>query len=63
MNSFKFGDKVENPDASPDNPIAVGYFVETIRRRGKLNPGKWARLTDRKGWFWEVKYDALVACE
>ena len=39
--------------ASETNPIRDGYYVETVYRSGKLNPGTWYRLTDCNGGFWE----------
>lgn len=47
--------------ASMNNPHKVGTYVETIRRRGRMNPGKHYRVTDGKGDFWEVPKDnALI---
>jgi hypothetical protein len=46
--------------ASEDNPIRDGIYVETIRRRGKLDAGTFYRLTDGRGRFWEFPV-ALVA--
>jgi len=37
-----------------------GMFVETIYRTGVLNPGKFYRLTDGAGKFWEFQADATV---
>lgn len=49
----KFGDMVRGVFASESNPIRDGMYVETIRRTGRMNPGKFYRLTDGKGKFWE----------
>ncbi len=58
-----FGDRLLNPAASVGNPTRIGVFVETIVRRGRMNPGRWARLTDKQGLFWEVMQDSLVRCD
>jgi hypothetical protein len=48
----KFGDKLENPVASVENPHRIGMFVRKVRRTGKLNPGLWYEMTDGTGDFW-----------
>lgn len=55
-----FGAWFRNLYASENNPTRTGMYVETIRRRGKMNPGRWYRLTDGKGAFWEVLAKDLV---
>lgn len=35
----KFGDLVENGWASEGNPTRRGYFVQSFRRTGRMNPG------------------------
>ena len=52
--SPKFGDILENPFASTDNPHKKGIFVKEFRRTGKLNPGLIWELTDGNGNFWET---------
>lgn len=46
--------------ASPDNPIRDGMYVETIVRMGRLNPGKFYRLTNGKGKFWMYPAHATI---
>jgi hypothetical protein len=52
MSEPEFGERIRGNYASVDNPIREGYYVRTIIRTGRLNPGKWYQLTDRKGRFW-----------
>jgi len=56
----KFGQKVRGIYASVDNPYRDGYFVEVVRRTGRMNPGVWYRLTDAHGRFWEYKDDSVI---
>lgn len=56
---FKFGEKVENLKAGPDNPYRRAYFVRSFTRRGRLNPGHIAELTDGTGYFWETEVGNL----
>lgn len=58
-----FGDLVENPAASPDNPTRCGYFVRRGVRSGKLNPGPFAEITDGRGKFWESRIETLIVIE
>ena len=53
MTHPKFGQRIRGVWASVDNPIRDGYFVEVVRRTGRLNPGVFYRITDGKGRFWE----------
>ena len=51
---IQFGDAILNRAASESNPRRVGYYVETVRRKGRVvNPGTYLRLTDKRGDFWE----------
>lgn len=54
----KFGDWMKNTSASESNPIRFGMFVEVITRTGRVNRGKFFRLTNGKGEFWMVPPDA-----
>ena len=47
-----FGEPMRGIWASESNPTRDGYYVETIRRTGRFNPGTFYRMTDRKGKFW-----------
>lgn len=49
-----FGQRIRNPAASIFNPHCDGYYVETIVRTGRANKGRWWRLTDGHGVFWEI---------
>lgn len=61
---FVFGrTKVRGVFAGEGNPHRDGIFVEHIRRTGKMNPGRWLRLTDGKGDFWEFEMNAVVIWE
>lgn len=50
----KFLDIIENGWASESNPRKYGYYLKTIHRSGRLNPGKYFTLTNGKGDFWET---------
>jgi len=58
--SVRFGDRVRNVKASPDNPRRDGIFVCIITRAGKLNPGRVARITDGEGYFWTTPEENLI---
>lgn len=61
IETWHFGDVVENQWASLDNPTRRGYFVRYIDRTGRLNPGRYAEITDSYGKFWECPVsDKLV---
>lgn len=47
-----FGELVRGVYASENNPQRDGMYVETIVRKGRMNPGKFYRLTDGRGKFW-----------
>jgi len=50
----KFGARILNNAAGKSNPWRIGYYVETIVRKGRvMNPGTYLRLTDKHGDFWE----------
>lgn len=51
----KFGDLVENGWASEGNPTRRGYFVQSFRRTGRMNPGLTWEITDGRGKFWEFR--------
>lgn len=55
-----FGERLRSKYASEANPIRDGFYVETIRRTGRLNPGKYYRLTDKHGKFWEFPADSVI---
>lgn len=52
--NVRFGDEIENGAASHDNPRRRGFFVRKDVRTGKVNPGPYVELTDKRGHFWEV---------
>jgi hypothetical protein len=56
----RFGDRMRGIYASESNPQRDGFYVETIRRRGRLNKGSSYRLTDGNGRFWEYPVDSVV---
>lgn len=53
---FKFGDLISNGFASDDNPTKTGFFVRTVRRTGRLNPGMHVELTNGKGKMWQTPW-------
>ena len=56
----KFGDRVRGIYASESNPERDGFFVEVVRRTGKMNAGTFYRLTDGKGRFWHYPARSTV---
>ncbi len=68
MKHPKFGDKVINRFAGYLNPRKEGIFVEVKRKSHKNNYGithkeVTYRLTDGKGYFWEVVPQAIKVKE
>lgn len=57
----KLGQWLRGIYASKDNPQRDGMYVETIRRTGRLNPGKFYRITDGKGRFWSYPANSVAA--
>jgi len=55
-----FGDLMRGVHASADNPQRDGYYVRTICRTGRLNPGKFYELTDKRGRFWRYPSKGVV---
>lgn len=55
----RFGDKLRNSHASESNPQRDGFYVETVERTGRLNPGTFYRITDGSGAFWETPADSV----
>lgn len=49
----QFGDKMRNLVAGEGNPRRDAYFVKQKTVTGRLNPGTWYTMTDRKGNFWD----------
>jgi len=56
----KFGERMRGIYASVKNPQRDGFYVETIRRTGKMNAGKGYRLTDGHGDFWEYPAESTI---
>ncbi len=54
----KFGDTVRGIHASEKNPQRDGFYVQTVRRTGKMNAGTFYRLTDGHGRFWEYPVES-----
>lgn len=50
-----FGELIRGIWAGKTNPQRDGYYVKTIVRKGRLNPGIWYQLTDKKGRFWQYE--------
>lgn len=55
-----FGERLRGKYASEANPIRDGYYVRTIVHAGRLNPGKFYELTDRRGKFWRYPADSVL---
>ena len=51
---MKFGDRVMNTCASPENPHKYGYFVRRGYTSGLVNRGPYIEVTDGKGDFWKT---------
>ncbi|EPM3638945.1 hypothetical protein [Enterobacter roggenkampii] len=56
----QFGDKMRNLVAGEDNPRRDAYFVKQKRVTGRMNPGLWYTMTDRKGNFWDSCPKGLI---
>lgn len=56
----EFGERLRGNYAGKSNPHRDGFYVRTIRRNGRVNPGKWYELTDKKGSFWEYRADQVT---
>lgn len=59
-NQPSFGERLRGIYASADNPIRDGFYVKTIHRSGRVNPGKFYQLTDRKGKFWSYPAECVI---
>ena len=55
-----FGTRMRGIFAGESNPHRDGYYVETIRRTGRMNRGKFYRLTDGAGRFWEYPAESTI---
>lgn len=56
----KLGEWLRGIYASENNPIRDGMYVETVTRTGRVNPGKFYRLTNGKGKFWNFPIDSVI---
>ena len=56
----KFGEWMRGIWASENNPHRDGMYVETKVRKGFVNPGRYYRLTDGHGSFWEYEANDTV---
>lgn len=59
----QFGDKMRNLVASEENPRRDAYFVKEKRVTGRMNPGIWYTMTDKKGNFWDSCPKGLIFIE
>lgn len=55
-----FGEPMRGIWASESNPQRDGFYVATIRRTGRMNPGTFYRMTDGKGNFWNYPVKSTV---
>lgn len=60
MSEPEFGERLRGIYAGEGNPHREGFYVRTVRRTGRLNPGKFYELTDKKGHFWQYPASAVV---
>jgi len=51
---MKFGDNVTSPFAHDTKSRKNGFFVRWVYRKGIVNTGKLAELTDGNGAFWQA---------
>ena len=58
MTKPRFSDVIKGIHASDSNPQQYGYYVETIKRTGRMNNGSFYRCTDGNGKFWEYPVSA-----
>lgn len=56
----QFGDRMRNLVAGEDNPRRDAYFVKLKKVTGRMNPGEWYTMTDRKGNFWDSCPKGLI---
>jgi hypothetical protein len=56
----EFGDPMRNPWAGESNPTRDAYFVKSKVVTGRMNPGLWYQMTDKKGKFWDSDGKSLV---
>lgn len=56
----QFGQLMRGVHASPDNPQRDGFYVRTVVRSGRLNPGRFYELTDKRGNFWRYPVGSCV---
>ena len=63
MRKPKFGEWLRGIYAGEKNPKRDGMYVETINGHGRRDPGKYYRLTDGKGMFWEYPADSVEFIE
>ncbi|MFP2504610.1 hypothetical protein [Buttiauxella gaviniae] len=59
----QFGDKMRNLVAGEGNPRRDAYFVKEKRVTGRMNPGIWYTMTDKKGNFWDSCPKGLIFIE
>lgn len=60
MKEPEFGERLRGIYAGEKNPHRDGFYVRTIHRTGRLNPGKWYELTDKKGDFWQYEAKSVI---
>lgn len=49
----QFGDTIRGIWAGTINPHRDGFYLRTVRRSGRFNPGTFYELTDQQGDRWE----------
>jgi hypothetical protein len=59
----QFGDKMRNLIAGESNPRRDAYFVKSHKVTGRMNPGTWYTMTDKKGGFWDSCPKGLIFIE
>lgn len=57
-----FGESLVNQSASTNNPRRVAFYVRTVCRSGRLNPGTFYEMTNKEGEFWLVDKGSFDTC-
>jgi len=56
----QFGDKMRNLIAGESNPRRDAFFVKSYKITGRMNPGIWYTMTDKKGHFWDSTPGGMI---
>lgn len=56
----KFGDRLRNTAAGEGNPHRDAFYIRTVVKAGRLNPGTFYEMTDGEGEVWNQNPQHLV---